>query len=138
MQTNLQLSSCAAQNANTHIENTAKHCDFQVENTAKHCDFQVKGEILKLAFDLRKLGFSETYLKTLVNALNCLASNVDLENPDMASMLIAQVSGRMATRPTSVTSIIITANTTMFVMSKQDTEEITRFQRSHRKKRSTR
>jgi len=79
VQTNLQLSSCAAQNANTHTENTAKHYDFQA-----------KGKILKLAFELRKLGFSETYLKTLVNALNCLASNVDLENPDMVSMPIAQ------------------------------------------------
>jgi hypothetical protein len=50
----------AAQNANT-----------LTENTHKHYDFQVKGIILKLAFELRKLGLSEAYLKTLVRALNC-------------------------------------------------------------------
>ena len=78
-QTNLPHSFYAAQNANTHSENTAKHYDFDV-----------KGRILKLGFKLTKLGYSEGYVKTLIRALNSLASKTNIENPDAVLMLIAK------------------------------------------------
>ena len=74
----LQRSSCAAQSATTHSENTAKHSDF------------TKGKIIKLAFELRNLGYSEAYLKTLIRALNCIASKVNIDNTAMVLELIAR------------------------------------------------
>jgi hypothetical protein len=74
----LQRSSCAAQSATTHSENTAKHSDF------------TKGKIIKLAFEPKNLGYSEAYLKTLIRALNCIASKVNIDNTAMVLELIAR------------------------------------------------
>ncbi|MCJ7632554.1 hypothetical protein MUP77_09210 [Candidatus Bathyarchaeota archaeon] len=74
----LRRSSCDALSAATHSENTHKHYDFQT-----------KGKILKLAFELKKIGISEAYLKTMVRALSSLASKVSIEDPDEVSALIA-------------------------------------------------
>ena len=74
----LQRSSCAAQSATTHSENTAKTSDF------------AKGKIIKLAFELRNLGYPEAYLKTLIRALNCIASKVNIDNTAMVLELIAR------------------------------------------------
>jgi len=48
------------------------------ENTHRLSDF--RGKILKLAFELRNQGYSEAYLKTLIRALNLIASKTELEN----------------------------------------------------------
>jgi integrase len=77
-QMNRPLSSCDARNANTHSENTHKHSDFQ------------KGRILQLAFELRKLGYSEAYLKTLIRALNSIASQVNIDDSSSVLELIAR------------------------------------------------
>jgi integrase len=77
-QTNPQLNSCAAQNATTHLESTHKLSDF------------AKGRIIKLAFELRNLGYSEAYLKTLIRALNCIASKVNLDDTTMVLEFIAR------------------------------------------------
>jgi C4-type Zn-finger protein len=45
---------CVALNAATRSESTARRSDF------------AKGRIVKLAFELRNLGYSETYLATLI------------------------------------------------------------------------
>jgi len=67
---NRQHNFYVAQNATTHSENTAKHSDF------------VKGKIIKLMFQLKNLGYSEAYLKTMIRALNCIASKVEHINKD--------------------------------------------------------
>jgi hypothetical protein len=52
-QMNLRRSSCDAQNATTHSENTHKHCAF-------------RGEILSAVLKLRERGYSEAYLRLLL------------------------------------------------------------------------
>jgi hypothetical protein len=71
--TSLQRSFCGVRSATTHSENTAKHSDFS------------KGRIVKLAFQLQNLGYSEAYLKTLIRALNNVASQVDIDSTTAVS-----------------------------------------------------
>ena len=74
---NLQLSFCAAQNATTRSENTAKLSDF-------------KGKIIKLALSLRNLGYSDTYLTNMVRALNSIAAKINLDNTCSFSEFVAK------------------------------------------------
>ncbi len=70
--TSPQHSFSDAQNAATHSENIHKHSDF--------------GKVLTVALELRKLGYSEAYLSTMVRALKKIGSTLDLENPSMVSL----------------------------------------------------
>jgi integrase len=81
-QTNHQHSSCDAQSATTHSENTHRLSD------------SAKGRILKLAFELRNRGYSESYLKTLITALNHISSRVSIEDASAASELVAKAKWR--------------------------------------------
>jgi integrase len=66
---NLLHSSSDVLGADTHSENTVKHCAF-------------KGEILTVALHLRKHGYSHSYLATLIRALKKIAKHVNLNNPN--------------------------------------------------------
>ena len=74
---NLPLSFCVAQNATTHSGNTAKHHSF-------------RGSILAVAVKLREKGLSESYLATLIRALNEIGNNANLSNPSEVSAYIAR------------------------------------------------
>ncbi len=78
----LRRSSCDARSAATHSENTHRLSDF------------AKGNILKLAFELRNRGYSESYLKTLITALNHVASRVDVEDTSAVLELVAKAKWR--------------------------------------------
>jgi integrase len=75
--TNPQRSSYAARNANTHSENTHKHCAF-------------KGEILTAVLKLRERGYSEAYLATMMRALLEISNHADLHDSDDVLMYIAR------------------------------------------------
>jgi hypothetical protein len=74
---NLQHNSFDAQNATTRSENTHRLSDF-------------RGNILKLAFELRNRGYSEAYLSTLIRALNFIASRVVVENTGSVLEFVAR------------------------------------------------
>ena len=66
-----------APNATTHSENTVKHSAF-------------RGNILTVALKLRELGLSESYLTTMIRALNDLGRSADLGNHGEVSLCIAK------------------------------------------------
>jgi integrase len=74
---NLQLSFCAAQNATTRSENTAKHSAF-------------RGNILAVAIRLKERGLSDSYLSTLIRALNEIGNNANLANSSEVLIYIAK------------------------------------------------
>ncbi len=78
-QTNPQPNSSDAQNATTHSENTHKLCAFES-----------KGKIIKVCFELEKLGYSKAYLETMLRALMFLANRMNLDNSSDVSIFIAR------------------------------------------------
>ena len=74
---NHQRSSSVALSAATHSENTHKHCAFT-------------SRILEVALNLRKRGYSDSYLTTMVRALKCIAKHVNLDNPNEVLDYIAR------------------------------------------------
>jgi hypothetical protein len=76
-QTNPRRSSCDAQNATTHSENTHKYCAF-------------RGEILSAVLKLRERGYSEAYLATMIRTLLELSEHADLHNADDVLMYVAR------------------------------------------------
>jgi len=75
--TSPQRSSSDAQNAVIHSESTAKHCAFP-------------NRILEVALNLRKRGYSDSYLTTMVRALKKIAKHVNLDNPNEVLDYIAR------------------------------------------------
>ena len=75
--TNHQRSSSVALSAATHSENTHKHCAFL-------------NRILEVALSLRKRGYSDSYLTTMVRALKKIAKHVNLDNPNEVLDYIAR------------------------------------------------
>ena len=67
----------AALSAATHSENTHKHCAFA-------------DRILEVALKLRRCGYSDSYLTTMVRALKCIAKHVNLDNPNEVLDYIAR------------------------------------------------